>query len=149
MIVIERSPLYKCEVCGQIYENKKMAEECEKKEKPILLVNIGDIIYFKDCEKTPVLFGEEKKLPCYSYLFDDNCIGREMRKARSICLDVLYKYEVSGIKIYGHNVEYILRGIKGESTCFNASIDFEHFWHYPSIFGNDLMRKVLKEYNSQ
>ena len=27
--------------------------------------------------------------------------------------------------------------------------DFEYWWHYPSIYGNDLMRKVLEEYNSK
>ena len=146
MKIIHRNPLYQCEICGTISENKSLIEACEKKEPPIALVSIGDIVYFKDCAETPVLWGEEKSV--YSHLFADDCIGRTMRQAR-IFLNQLCKYKVKDIKVHGHDVEYILGGIKGESQEWNASNDFEYWWHYPSIYGNDLMRKVLKRYNSK
>ena len=146
MIVINRNPLYKCEICGAISENKSVIEACEKKEKPIPLVNVGDIVYFKDCSGTPVLYGEEKSTS--THLFEDDSIGKTMRQAR-VFLNHLCKYKVKDIKIHGHEVEYILGGIKGESAEWNVSPDFEYWWHYPSIYGNDLMRKVLEEYNSK
>lgn len=134
--------LYKCEICGEISENKSVIEACEKKGKPIPLVNVGDVIYFKDCEETPVLYGRKE-------IFEDDCISKTMRIA-SIMLNRLCKYKVRYIKIHGHEIEYILGEIKGESVEWNACNDFEHWWHYPSIYGNDLMRKVLKKkYNDK
>lgn len=148
MRIIKQSTIYECDICGARSENKKWIEECEKKGRPIPLVNVGDVVYFKDCEETPILFGEEKKAPHNTHLFDKNIVGKTMRLARQLFLNQLCKYEVAEIKICGHKIEYFLKGIKGESVHFTAGFEFEYVWHYPTIYGNDFMEKVLREYNS-
>ena len=51
------------------------------------------------------------------------------------------------IIVDGHEIEYRLQGIKGESVNFSASDDFKSFWRYPVIYGNDFMQKILDKYN--
>ena len=57
------------------------------------------------------------------------------------------KYKVQDIIVDGHEIEYRLQGIKGESVNFSASDDFKSFWRYPVIYGNDFMQKILDKYN--
>lgn len=135
--------LYKCEICGRQSENKNEIEKCENIGVPVPLVNVGDIIYFKDCKETPILYGKEELLMKLSY---DSIICQSMKKAR-LFLNQLLRYEVGDIIIDGHNIEYRLKGIKGESVNFSASDDFVYFWRYPVIYDNDFLKDVLEQYN--
>lgn len=136
--------LYQCETCGRTSENKSDIEKCETKGIPKPLVNIGDTIYFKDCEETPVLFGEGKDP--FSKLYSDDIIGVTMREACT-CLNQLCEYKVINIIIEGHNVEYIL-GSSEKYHSYDACVGGYH-WHYPKIYGNKLMKKILNKYNKK
>lgn len=141
MIILKT--LYICEICGRQSEDKKEIKKCESVGVPISLVNIGDIIYFKDCKETPILFGNEKLL---TEISNTGSIYYTMRKAR-IFLNQLLKYKVQNIIVDGHEIEYRLQGIEGESVNFSASDDLKTFWRYPVVYGNDLMQEILDKYN--
>ena len=55
--------LYKCEICGHLYRDIEEAQKCEARGYSEELVKVGDIIYFKDCKDTPILYGK-----LYEYL---------------------------------------------------------------------------------
>jgi len=134
--------LYKCEICGRLSDNIKEIEECENKGIPTPIVNEGDIIYFKDCEDTPLYFGILK-----SILNNSEDFFKVYQKA-SIFFNNLLPYEVSKIIIDGHDILYRLKGIKGKSTSFySGSIDYEHGYYYPEIHNNELMNEILEKYN--
>lgn len=135
--------LYECKICGRQSEDKNEIEKCENIGVPVPLVSVGDIIYFKDCKETPILYGKEELLTKLS--FDSN-IYQSMKKAR-LFLNLLLRYEVSDVIINGHNIEYRLNGLKGESGSFSASDDFVYFWRYPVIYSNDFMQDILDQYN--
>lgn len=135
--------MYMCKICGRQSEDKNEIEKCESVGVPVSLVNIGDIIYFKDCKETPILFGNEKLL---TEISNTGSIYYTMRKAR-IFLNQLLKYKVQNIIVDGHEIEYRLQGIEGESVNFSASDDLKTFWRYPVVYGNDLMQEILDKYN--
>ncbi len=135
--------LYMCEICGRQSEDKEEIEKCENVGVPVPLVKVGDLIFFKDCKETPILFENEKIL---TEISNESSIYAAIRKAR-IFLNQLLKYKVQDIIVDGHEIEYRLQGIKGESVNFSASDDFKSFWRYPVIYGNDFMQKILDKYN--
>lgn len=141
MIILKT--MYMCKICGRQSEDKNEIEKCESVGVPVSLVNIGDIIYFKDCKETPILFGNEKLL---TEISNTGSIYYTMRKAR-IFLNQLLKYKVQNIIVDGHEIEYRLQGIEGESVNFSASDDLKTFWRYPVVYGNDLMQEILDKYN--
>ena len=66
--------LYMCEICGRQSEDKEEIEKCENVGVPVPLVKVGDLIFFKDCKETPILFENEKILTEfdeYVAFFDD------------------------------------------------------------------------------
>ena len=133
--------IYKCEICGNTSETKSKIQKCEKQGIPRPLLNIGDTIYFKDCEETPVVFGMEKDF--FSDLYDSDIIGMAIRKVHSTLLNNIYEYKIRDIKIDGHSIKYILEG----PTDCTANVG-SRIWHYPTIHGNTLMRKIISNYNN-
>lgn len=112
-----------CEICGRQSEDKDDIEKCENVGVPAPLVNIGDIIYFNDCKETSILFGNEKLLTKIS---NTGSLYDTMRKTR-VFLNQLLRYKVQNIIVDGHEIEYRLQGIKGESINFSASDDLKTF----------------------
>lgn len=134
--------IYKCEICGRESINIDEIEECENKGIPTPIVSEGDIIYFKDCEDTPLYYGILNSLLNKSKDF------LEVYQKASIFFNKLVPYEVSKIIIDGHDILYRLKGIEGKSKSFySGSIDFEHGYYYPEIYGNEFMNEILKNYN--
>ena len=137
---------YKCEICGATSTNKEAVIKCENKGAPIPLVKEGDIIYFKDCEETPVL---HNSLPNGSYLrYKLTDIITKMEWF----IGKLYKYRVLKIEIIGHDIKYILGPIPDDDENFAnfTYIDLNTTYKsytYPTIEGNELMQKVLDLYN--
>ena len=149
MKIINPKTLYRCEICGATSEDKEKIEQCEKKGKPEPLVNEGDIIYFKDCKETPLLYGKETDDPFDFYFGLPDYVQKVINRAR-IFFNVLNPYRVKRVEIKGHNISYILEGIEGKSVDW-TSIDYGsgNTFHYPEIDGNELMGKILEKYNKK
>lgn len=149
MQTINSKTLYKCEICGEISEDKEKIEKCESKGKPKILVNIGDVIYFKDCKETPLLYEKEVNNPISSIFGMPTYIQDVIDRAR-VFFNVLNPYKVKDIQIKGHDISYILEGIDGKSVDW-TSIDYSsgNTFHYPEIHGNKFMLEILDKYNKK
>lgn len=139
MQTINPKTLYRCEICGAISEDKEKIEQCEKKGKPEPLVNKGDVIYFKDCKETPLLYGRNE-------MYLPKRVITVIDRAR-IFFNILNPYKVKDIIIDGHHIEYVLSGTKGKSADWSATDNFEQWYHYPTIYGNKFMKEILDKYN--
>ena len=128
MKTILRKPLYECEICHTQNEDMEYILKCESKGVPRQLVNVGDIVFFKDCEETPIMYGAN--------VFDYNFFQVKTR-----CLAYTNKgIHLTVIKINknGHRISYIL-GLND-----NALIGWDfHGDCYPVVNGNELMKKIL------
>lgn len=149
MQIINTKTLYRCEICGATSENKEMIEQCEKKGKPQPIVNEGDIIYFKDCKETPLLYGKEVD-GYFSFNFRLPKYIQDVVDRARVFFNVLSPYRVKKVEIKGHNISYILGGIKGKSADW-TSVDYGsgNTFHYPTIDDNELMQKILEKYNKK
>lgn len=149
MQIINPKTQYRCEICGAISEDKEKIEQCEKKGKPEILVNEGDIIYFKDCKETPLLYGREVENYFGLYVELPDYIQHVVDRAR-VFFNVLNPYKVKKVKREGHNISYVLEGIDGKSADW-TSVDYSsgNTFHYPEIHGNEFMTQILEKYNKK
>lgn len=138
---------YICEICGNWDTDKNKIIECEKRGIPIPLVEVGDIIYFNDCEQTPVFYGKIDRMLDMDIDYEFTREGQAIRKSEFF-MNQIQKFEVLDIKIKGHNIEYRLGGDEEYGYNF-VSLDLTSgkILAYPTIHGNDLMQKVLDLYN--
>lgn len=147
---------YICDICGRISTNKNQIVECESRGEPVPLVREGDIIYFKDCQETPI----------YHNYIHDKTPSSGMKKDYASHMDYLYHEEhelyrhitmsyligsdlrewiVSGIKINGHRIEYHLVTKPGRNRLiYGSPLSYEI---YPVIKSNEEMLKILDLYN--
>lgn len=99
---------YQCEICGNVYDDKKTAKECESYGIDEPLLNIGDIITICDCKKTPVMFTKYRDVyPRYDY--EKNCIpnGNILYYIENVCNKKI-KCRLSFIeKSSPHSLRYI------------------------------------------
>lgn len=136
--------LYKCEICGMESDNIEEIKKCESRGLPNAIVSIGDIIFFKDCKDTPLYYWIANKVLYSSKDFS------EVYQRATVFFNELLPYEVSEIIINGHDISYRLKGVKGKSKNFySGSIDYEHGYYYPEIYGNEIMTEILEKYNKK
>lgn len=141
--------LYQCEICGYISEDEENVKKCENCGVPIPLANEGDIIYFSDCEETPILYDlyDDK---FFSIAFVGNDFYSLKTKAYNLArfeFNTLKKYKVEEISVIGHDISYKLSMIEGEShqiVIYNKCGTY----YYPIIKGNNLMKKNIEKYNT-
>ena len=142
--------LYKCEICGRLYRDIEEAQKCEARGYSEELVKVGDIIYFKDCKDTPILYSK-----LYEYLDKGIRPPKYIEYAydhASINFNILQPFEVYKIVYKGHDIYYYLIKIPGKSYSFYFNyIDYtnaERDYWYPEIKGNEFMQKIIDKYNS-
>lgn len=99
---------YQCEICGNIYDDKEKAEECESYGIDEPLLNIGAIITICDCKKTPIMFTKYRDVyPWNDY--EKNCVpnGNILYYIENVC-DKKIKCRLSFIeKSSPHSLRYI------------------------------------------
>lgn len=152
---------YVCDICGRISTNKNQIIECESKGRPIPLVQEGDIIYFKDCQETPIYhnyindkspqIGIVGNYQSYmSYLYVEECDLYKHINISYLVGSKLKEWIVAKLEIIGHDIKYYLVTKSGGG---NFSYSLYHYfnpeWVYPVIESNDMMLKILNLYNKQ
>jgi len=110
------------------------------------LVKIGDKIKFKDCEETSIVKNKFKSLANWEK-YNINGIENAYFNALNTCYiygECILEYEVINIEFYNNNYIYYL----GKDNYPLITVDFgDGKLLYPTIFGNELMRKILDLYN--
>ena len=152
--------LFTCEICGKTSHNNDEILACEKRGRVIPLVNVGDVLLFKD--DVEAVLGKEaaqrrcaiyKGNPLVSLCYDSDVFGFNELEWRTVFRGYalrgisLNKYEVLGVRIYGHDSIYYGLGIDGASVTCEGN--WEISYTYPVIKGNEIMTGILKAYNSK
>lgn len=149
---------YVCDICGRISTNKNQIIECENRGKPVPLVREGDIIYFKDCQETPIYYkyvNDKNSVminyPNYmSYFYEEDYdLYRHISKSYLVG-HVLRAWFIYKIEIIGHGVNYYLgTQSTGGSFTYGYNNYFDPEWVYPVIESNEMMLKILNLYNKR
>ena len=158
---------YTCEICGNTSTDIEVIKKCEEQgiDKP--LVNINDVIYFKDYGETEIYSDEylNDRINGYGTCYLEFYKGIRRRKdTKTVC-----KLYVCGIEISGHSISYFLSTYKVKNfetkTYLNnftrigyknntiyCEINEYCSLNYPKIISNEFMQKFLdkqKEYEKE
>jgi hypothetical protein len=135
---------YRCEICNKVYNTEDDANHCEAKGIEIPCINVGDVIYFKDCEETPVAYEKYHDI--------DNRMGDYVLDSDSFWKDIYYhnydqiiKYTISKIEQDGHRLLYILKG-KGNHKLFWRE-DKKPDINYPTLDKTQIITIQNASYN--
>lgn len=152
---------YVCDICGRISTNKNQIIECESRGRPTSLVQEGDVIWFKDCEETPIYhnyindkspqIGIRENYQSYmSYLCSEE---RQIYKHITTSYLVgskLNEWIVGKIEIIRHDIKYyMVTKLGGGNFSYSHDNYFNLEWEYPVIESNDIMLKILNLYNKR
>lgn len=152
---------YMCDICGRISTNKNQIIECESRGRSTPLVHEGDIIYFKDCQETPIYhyyindkspqIGIKGNYQSYmNYLYcEERQLYEHINRSYMVGCD-LREWAIGKIEIVKHGIKYYL---VTKLKCGNFSYRNYHYfgreWVYPVIESNDMMLKILNLYNKR